>query len=82
MNNLVSKGIIGLRFGFVDGKCYSIEEISEKLNITPRKVMENIRDGLIFYSNLVHMNVQDEIKSISDEVMKLNIKKSLVIRFF
>ena len=67
--------IIGLRFGFVDGKCYSIEEISEKLNITPRKVMENIRDGLIFYSNLVHMNVQDEIKSISDEVMKLNIKK-------
>lgn len=67
--------IIGLRFGFVDGKYYSIEEISKKLNITPKTVMENIRDGLIFYNNLVNMNVQGEIRSMSDEVMKLNFKK-------
>lgn len=36
--------------------------------------MENIRDGLIFYNNLVNINVQDEIRSMSDEVMKHNYK--------
>lgn len=67
--------IIGLRFGYVDGKCYSVEEISEKLKISPKIVIKNIRDGLITYRNLVSKNVEDEIESMNDEVMKLNFKK-------
>lgn len=67
--------IIGLRFGYVDGKCYSVEEISEKLKISPKTVIRNIRDGLITYRNLVSKNVEDEIESMNGEVMKLNLKK-------
>lgn len=66
--------IISLRFGYIDGKCYSVEKISEKLKISPKTVIKNIRDGLITYRDLVNKNVQIKIDSIGDEVMKLCLK--------
>lgn len=66
--------IISLRFGYIDGKCYSVEEISEKLKISPKTIIKNIRDGVITYRDLVNKNVQIEIDSIGDEVMKLCLK--------
>ena len=39
------KEIIQLRYGVVDGKCYSLKELSEQFNVTPQRIGQLVQEG-------------------------------------
>lgn len=61
--------IISMRFGFIDDKCYSLEEISDTLKISKKDVIKSIRDTLVFYNKEYNPDVD-----ISSEEVKYILK--------
>lgn len=60
--------IISLRFGFVQNRCYSVEEISKFLLISEKEVVESIKKTLLTYKNRINTSINDAITQATNEL--------------
>jgi len=73
-NSLADKEalIISLKFGYIDGKCFSTESIANFLGIDYKEVNECIKKSLLSYKKLINNFIDEAINTMTDEQ---NIKK-------
>lgn len=60
--------IISLRFGFVQDRCYSVEEISKFLLISEKEVVESIKKTLQSYRSKINNSIDDAIVQATNEL--------------
>lgn len=72
MNTLSVKEavIISLKLGYIDGKYFSTESISEFLGIEPSEVIETTKKVLLLYKDHINSFLDNAIAIATDEVVK------------
>ena len=70
MNTLSVKEtvIISLKLGYIDGKYFSTESISEFLGIEPSEVIETTKKVLLVYKDKINSFIDNAILMATDQV--------------